>query len=94
MAGTIRSGMDDFYTMEQWGRVLTGLELRRGFSRSLSTTLREMKKLYDSIFEQLIHCTSRAKGVGLLLSLTQMMLLLMTAYFQTFLSFSGPEISS
>jgi hypothetical protein len=32
MASTIRSGIDDFYTMEQWGRILTGLKLRSGFS--------------------------------------------------------------
>lgn len=93
IAGTIRSGIDEFYTMEQWGRILTGLELRRGFSQNLPSTLPEMKKSYDSIFEQLTHCTSSAKGVGLLLSLVQMMLLFMTAYFQTFLSFSGSEIN-
>lgn len=94
MAGTIRSGIDDFYIMEQWGRILTGLELRRGFSESLPTTLPEIKKSYDSIFEQLIHCAASAQGVGLLLSLVQIMLLFMTAYFQTFLSFSGSEIGS
>jgi len=94
ITGTIRSGIDDFYTMEQWGRILTGLELKRGFSNNLPGTLPELKKLYDSIFEQLTHCTSSAKGVGLLLSLVQMMLLFMTAYFQTFLSFSGSEINS
>jgi hypothetical protein len=91
ITGTIRSGIEDFHRMEQWGRILTGLELRRGFSDSLPTTLPELKKLYDSIFEQLIHCASSAKGVGLLLSLAQMMLLFMTAYFQTFLSFSGSD---
>lgn len=94
MADTIRFGIDDFYTMGQWGRILTALELRRGFSESLPTTLPGMKKLYDTIFEQLIQCTSSAKGVGLLLSLVQMMLLFMTAYFQTFLSFSGSETNS
>ena len=94
MTGTIRSGIDDFYRMEQWGRILTGLKLRRGFSTILPGSLPEMKKPYDSIFEQLIHCSSSAKGVGLLLSLVQMMLLFMTAYFQTFQSFSGPEINS
>jgi hypothetical protein len=64
IAGTIRSGIDEFYTMEQWGRILTGLELRRGFTQNLPSTLSEMKKLYDDIFEQLIHCTSSAKISG------------------------------
>jgi len=94
MAGTIRSGIDNFYAMAQWGRILTGLELRKGFAQNMLSTLIEIKKMYDSIFQQLTLSTSSAKGVGLLLSLVQIMLLFMTAYFPSFLSFSGSETSS
>jgi hypothetical protein len=58
------------------------------------STLSEMKELYDSIFQQLTHCTSSVKGVRLLLSLLQIMLLFMTIYFPWFLSFSGSESCS
>src|SRR5712672_1167108 len=43
VADTIRYGIDDLYTMAQWGRVLTGLELRKGFAQNMPTTLIEMK---------------------------------------------------
>ncbi len=94
MADTIRSGIDDFYRMAQWGRILTGLELRKGFAQSMPSTLTEMKNIYASIFQQLIRSASSAKGVGLLLSLAQIMLLFMTMYFPSFLSFSASESSS
>lgn len=91
MADTIRSGIDDFYRMAQWGGILSGLKLRKGFGQNVPSTLSEMKELYDPIFQQLTHCTSSVKGVGLLLSLLQIMLLFMTIYFP---SFSGSESSS
>lgn len=94
MADTIRSGIDDFYAMAQWGRILTGLELRKGFAQNMPSTLIEMKKMYDWIFQQLTLSTSSAKGVGLLLSLAQIMLLFMTVYFPSFSSFPGSESSS
>jgi hypothetical protein len=96
MADTIRSGIDDFHRMEQWGRILTGLQLRKGFAQNMPSTFTEMKKIYDRIFQELVHSTSSAKGVGLLLSLAQIMLLFVTAYFPSFLSFSdsGSESSS
>jgi hypothetical protein len=94
VAGTIRSGIDDFYRMAQWGAILSGLKLRKGFAQNMPSTLTEMKKMYDSIFQQLTHSTSRAKGVGLLLSLVRIMLLFMTLHFPSFLSFSGSESSS
>jgi hypothetical protein len=94
MADTVRSGIDDFHRMAQWGRILTGLQLRKGFAQGMPSTLTEMKKMYDPIFQELIHSTSTAKGVGLLLSLAQIMLLFMTAYFPSFLSFSVSESSS
>ncbi len=94
MAGTIRSGMGEYFTMGQWGAILSGLELQKGFGRKLLSSFSEMKASYDSTFQQLIQCTSSAKGIGLLLSLVQMMLLFMTAYFPSFLAYSGPESSS
>ena len=94
VAGTIRSGIDDFYRMAQWGGILSGLELRKGFGQNMPSTLSEMKELYDSIFQQLTRCTSSVKGVGLLLSHVRIMLLFMTVYFPSFLSFSGSESSS
>jgi hypothetical protein len=94
IADTIRSGIDDFYAMAHWGAILSGLELRKGFDQNMPSTLTDMKKMYDSIFQQLIHSPSSAKGVGLLLSLVQIMLLFMAVYFPSFLSFSGSESSA
>lgn len=94
MADTIRSGIDDFHRMDHWGRILSGLELRKDFAENMPRTLMEMKKMYDSIFQQLTHSTSCAKGVGLLLSLAQLMLLFMTAHFPSFLSFGDSESTS
>ena len=92
MADTIRSGIDDFYSMAQWGRILSGLEVRKGFAQNMPTTLTEMKKSYDSIFQQLAHAAApSAKAVGLLLSLAQLMLLFMTVHFPSFLSFDSSE---
>jgi len=91
ISGTIRSGIDDFYRMEQWGRILSGLKLTRGFNQNLPRTLPEMKEAYDTLFRQLTGSAFSIESVGLLLSLVQMMLLFMTAHFQTFLSFSSSE---
>jgi hypothetical protein len=94
MAGSIRSGIDDFYRMAQWAGILRGLELRKGFGQKMPRTLSEMKKMYEAILQQLTHSPSSAEGVGLLLSLVQIMLLFMTAHFPSFSSFSGSESSS
>jgi hypothetical protein len=89
MAGTIRSGMDWFFSMAQTGRILTGLELQRGFGPKLPSTFSELKASYASAFDQVLESASSIKAMGLLLSLIQMMLLFMTVYFPSFLSFSS-----
>jgi len=89
MAGTIRSGMDWFFSMAQTGRILTGLKLQRGFGRKLPSTFSELKASYDSVFHQVLESTHSIKALGLLLSLVQMMFLFMTVYFPSFLSFSS-----
>jgi len=89
MAGTIRSGMDWFFSMAQTGSVLTGLKLQRGFGPSLPLTFSELKASYESIFHQVLESAHSIKAFGLLLSLTQMMLLFMTICFPSFLSFSN-----
>ncbi|MHB8413584.1 MAG: hypothetical protein ACYDDI_16780 [Candidatus Acidiferrales bacterium] len=81
MAGTIRSGMDFFFTLAQWGGMLSGLELRTGFGQKLPSTFSEMKVSYGSVLRQLIQCKSSATGMGMLLFLAQTMLLFMTIYF-------------
>ena len=94
MAGTIRSGLDWFFSMAQSGNVLTGLELQRGFGPKLPSTFPELKASYDSVYHQVLESTHSAKAVGLLLSLVQMMFLFMTVYFPSFRSFSiesGPD---
>ena len=88
MAGTIRSGLDWFFSMAQTGDTLSALELRRGFGQELPSNSSELKTSYDSIFHQLLECTHSVKAIGLLLSLIRMMLLFMTAYVPSFLSFS------
>ena len=88
MAGTIRAGMDWFFSMAQTGAILTGLKLQRGFGPNLPTTFSELKTSYDSVFHQVLESTHSIKAVGLLLSLVQMMFLFLTVYFPSFLSFS------
>jgi hypothetical protein len=89
MAGTIRSGMDWFFSMAQTGRILTGLKLRYGFGPKLPTSFSELKASYESVFHQLLESPHSIQALGLLLSLIQMMLLFMTVYFPSFLSFSS-----
>jgi hypothetical protein len=89
MAGTIRSGMDWFFSMAQTGRILTGLKLQYGFSPKLPSSFPELKSYYESVFHQILESAHSIKAIGLLLSLIQMMLLFMTVYFPSFLSFSS-----
>jgi hypothetical protein len=88
MAGTIRSGLDWFFSMAQTGSTLTGLKLQSGFGPKLPSTFSELKVSYDSVFRQVLESTYSIKAIGLLLSLVQMMFLFMTVYFPSFLSFS------
>ena len=94
MAGTIRSGLDWFFSMAQTGRILTGLELKTGFGPKLPSTYSELKESYESVFHQVLESSHSAKALGLLLSLVQMMLLFMTAYFESFQSFSSEGYSA
>ena len=89
MAGTIRAGMDWFFSMAQTGSILTGLKLQRGFGPKLPSTFSELKASYESVFHQVFESTHSIPALGLLLSLVQMMFLFMTAYFPSFLSFSS-----
>jgi hypothetical protein len=89
MAGTIRAGMDSFFSMAQTGRILSGLELQTGFGPKVPNTFPELKASYNSAFHQLLESTHSIKAIGLLLSLVQMMFLFVTMYFPSFLSFSG-----
>jgi len=88
MAGTIRSGLDWFFSMAQTGGILTGLELQRGFGPKLPSTFPELKASYNSVFHQVLEATRSIRAIGLLLSLVRMMFLFMTVYFPSFLSFS------
>jgi hypothetical protein len=93
MAGTIRSGMDPFFSMAHTGNILTGLKLQRGFGPKLPGTFSELKASYQSVFHQVLESTHSIKAMGLLLSLVQMMFLFMTVYFPSFLSFSSENRS-
>src|ERR1700761_9108003 len=39
MASTIRSGIEEYFTLEQYGRVLSGLKLQQGFAGKLPQAL-------------------------------------------------------
>jgi hypothetical protein len=93
MAGTIRSGLDWFFSMAQTGSILTGLKLKSGFGAKLPSTFSELKSSYISVFQQVLESSHSVKAIGLLLSLAQLMLLFMTVYFPSFLSFSGENVS-
>jgi hypothetical protein len=89
MASTVRSGMEEFFTLEQYGRVLGGLKLQQGFCGKLPQTFVQLKTEYEAIFQQVLDCEASAKAFGLLLSLTRLMLLFLTAYFQSFEGYSA-----
>jgi hypothetical protein len=91
IAGTIRSGMDEYFTMEQWGRILRGLKLQEGFSDKLPQSFVELKTEYEAVFQRVLDCDVSAEAFGLLLSLTKLMLLFLTVYFQSFESYSAPD---
>jgi len=93
MAGTIRSGMDWFFSMAQTGGGLIGLKLQSGFGTKLPSTFPELKASYESVFHQVLESTHSIKAIGFLLSLVQMMFLFMTVYFPSFLSFSSESVS-
>jgi hypothetical protein len=92
IAGTIRSGMDWFFSMAQTGRILTGLKLQYGFGPKLPSTFSDLKASYDSTFQQVLDSTHSIKAIGLL-SLVQMMFLFMAVYFPSILSFSSENRS-
>jgi hypothetical protein len=89
MASTIRSGMDEYFTLEQYGKVLSGLKLQEGFLGKLPQTFVELKAEYEAVFQQVLDSEVSAKAFGLLLSLTKLMLLFLVVYFQSFESYSG-----
>jgi hypothetical protein len=91
MASTIRSGMEEYFTLEQYGRVLSGLKLQQGFCGKLPQTFGELRTEYDAIFQQVLDCEASAKAFGLLLSLTKLMLLFLAVYFQSLESYSAPD---
>jgi hypothetical protein len=92
--GSIRSGMDDYFAMEQWGRILAGLKLQDGFTDELPNRFVALKTDYDATFQQLLACTASVKAFGLLLSLVRLMLLFQAVYFQYFLSYSAADAST
>ena len=89
MAGTIRSGLDWFFSMAETGVILNGLKLHTGFGPKLPGTFHELKASYESVFQQVLESSHSIKAIGLLLSLVQMMFLFMTVYFPSFQSFSN-----
>ena len=93
MAGTIRSGLDWFFSMAQTGRSLIGLKLQQGFGPKLPSTFPELKASYESVFQRVLESTHSIKAIGLFLSLVQMMFLFMTVYYPSFLSFSTKSVS-
>jgi hypothetical protein len=96
MASTIRSGMEEFFTMEQYGRIWSGLKLQEGFSSSgkLPQTFGELKSEYEAVFQQVLECEVSAKAFGLSLSLTKLMLVFLAAYFQSFQGYFGPDAAT
>jgi hypothetical protein len=91
IVGTIRAHMDDYFSMEQCGRILSGLKLQEGFSGNLPHSFVEFKAQYEAVFHRALESKASAEAFGLLLSLTKLMLLFLTVYFQSFESYSTPE---
>jgi hypothetical protein len=94
VASTIRSGIEEYFTLEQYGRVLSGLKLQEGFSGKLPQTFAELKTEYEAILLRVLDCEVSVEAFGLLLSLTKLMLLFLTVYFQSFQSYTRDASSS
>jgi hypothetical protein len=88
IADTIRSGLDEFFTMAQWGRILKGLRLSQGFEAELPQTFVAFRAKYDATFQELLRCDASVAAFGRLLSLTQLMILFLAVYFPVYLSYS------
>ncbi|HUN63359.1 MAG TPA: hypothetical protein VMU53_15280 [Candidatus Sulfotelmatobacter sp.] len=71
MAGSIRSGMDWFFSMAETGRILNGLKLQYGFGPKLPRTFSELKASYESVFHEVLESAHSVKALGLLLPLVQ-----------------------
>jgi hypothetical protein len=90
MASTIRSGVEEYFTLEQYGRISKGLKLQEGFSGKLPQTFGELRTEYEALFQRVLDCEVSVEAFGLLLSLTKLMLLFLTVYFQSFQGYSAP----
>jgi hypothetical protein len=64
MAGTIRAGLDWFFSMAQTGRILTGLKLQSGFGPKLPSTFSELKASYEDVFQQMLESNTASKRLG------------------------------
>jgi hypothetical protein len=62
MAGTIRSGLNWFFSMAQTGGSLIGLKLQSGFGAKLPGTFLELKSSYDSVFHKVLESTHSIKS--------------------------------
>jgi hypothetical protein len=62
--GTIRSGMDWFFSMAGTGRILSGLKLKTGFVPKLPSDYVEFKACYNGVFQQLLDCTHSVEALG------------------------------
>jgi hypothetical protein len=91
IVGTIRAHVDEYFSMEQCGRILSGLELQEGFLGDLPKSFGEFKAQYEKVFKRVLDSKASAEAFGLLLSLTKLMLLFLTVYFRSFQSYSAPE---
>jgi len=94
IVGTIRAHVDEYFSMEQCGRILSGLELQEGFAGNLPTSFNEFKTQYEACFQRVLDSKASAEAFGLLLSLTKLMLLFLTVYFQSFRSYSTPDAAT
>src|SRR5437016_12830750 len=74
MAGTIRSGLDWFFSMAHTGGMLTGLKVQSGFGAKLPSSFPGLKASYDSVFHQVLESTHSIQAIGAWLSLVLMLL--------------------
>jgi hypothetical protein len=81
MAGRIRAGIEEFYSLSYEGNCVRGLQLKSGFGSKPPVSQFELKSFYCSTFDELVRCQSPAEGIGLLVQLTRTMLFFMATYF-------------
>ena len=82
IVGTIRSGIDHFFSLAHLSNTVDSLDLQKGFELDAPRQFSEMKSSYSSVFHELVRDDlSAPRRLGFLLALVRLMMLFMAIQF-------------